>query len=548
MFFAQSARTSAVYKTFLDGYTINENGWRAIAGKADGMIKEWWTRINVWRRVRAARGIGDQPAAYTPVYVSLTDNMVYFNGKLADTADYVHKELTFCGHKCELMYFDNMVDKMVLSEAVLIPLAHAQKPEGLGEGEPFYAWVRDCVLSSSDQREAFNLEELEWLMMSGFAVLLIEGYAKAMVFGLQGFKIRGIDEPNMDRLLRGSREGFVEALRINIMMMRRRMKTSDLKFEAYVLGKNSKTEVSLAYVKGAVTNTTLETVRKRLREIDMDIVLASGMIQPFFEEKLTLFSTVGYTERPDTLCAKLQEGRVGILVDGTPMAIYVPHLFVDNFTSVDDYATSFYYGTFTRVLKYISFYISVFLPGLYVAVGSFHQELLPTQLLFTLAQSEQNTPFALTFEALLMQMIYESLREAGLRAPRQLGSALNIVGAFLIGQAAVSAGLIGAPMVVIVSLTATTSLVVPTLYEPGVIMRFAYILLAGMAGFYGIVIGFSFFVVMMCSMKAYDTPYLSSIAPFDLFAQRDVVFRAPWGILNRKEYRPQDFKGSDAGQ
>ncbi|ADU28028.1 spore germination protein [Ethanoligenens harbinense] len=509
------------------------------------MIKEWWTKINIWRKVKASRGLGDQPAAYTPISASLTDNMVYFNGRLADTADYVHKELTFCGHQCQLMYIDNMVDKMVLSEAVLVPLSQARRPKGVTEGEPFYAWVRDCVLSSADQHEVFSLEEVEWLMMSGFAALLIDGYAKAMVFGLQGFKIRGIDEPNRDRLLRGSREGFVEALRINIMMMRRRMKTSNLKFETYVLGESSKTEVCLAYVKGTVADTTLETVRKRLRELDMDVVLESGMIQPFFEEKLTLFSTVGYTERPDTLCAKLNEGRVGIMVDGTPMALFVPHLFVDNFTSVDDYATSFYYGTFTRVLKYISFYISVFLPGMYVAIGSFHQELLPTQLLFTLAQAEQNTPFALTFEAFLMQVIYESLREAGLRAPRQLGSALNIVGAFLIGQAAVSAGLIGAPMVIIVALTATTSLVVPTLYEPGVIMRFAYILLAGMAGFYGIVIGFSFFMVMMCSIKSYDAPYLSAIAPFDLFAQRDVVFRAPWKVLNNKTYRTQNFKGSN---
>lgn len=510
------------------------------------MLKDWWTKINIWRQTQAAKGIGDQTQTYTPVYASLTDNMVYFNGSLADTADYVHKKLVFCGHPCEMMYIDNMVDKMVLSESVLVPLAKAERPAGLAEGEPFYTWVRDYVLSSTDQREVFNLEELLWLMMSGFAVLLIDGYAKAMVFGLQGFKIRGIDEPNIDRVLRGSREGFVEALRINIMMMRRRMKTTNLKFETYVLGRESKTEVCLAYIKGAVADSVLSKIRDRLQHIDMETVLASGMIQPFFEEKITLFSTVGYTERPDTLCAKLSEGRVGILVDGTPMAIFAPHLFADNFTSVDDYATSFYYGTFTRVLKYLSFYISVFLPGMYVAVGSSHQELLPTQLLFTLAQSEQNTPFSLVFEALFMQVIYEVLREAGLRAPRQLGSALNIVGAFLIGQAAVSAGLIGAPMVIVVSLTATTSLVVPTLYEPSIIMRFAFILLAGMAGFYGIVIGSSFFLVMMCGNKAYDIPYMAPLAPFDLFAVRDTIFRAPWNVLNRKAHRAQDYTGSNA--
>lgn len=509
------------------------------------MLKDWLTRFNIWRRVKTAQGIGDKASSYTPVFPSLTDNMVYFNGKLADTVDFVHKPLVFCGHQCELMYIDNMIDKMVLSESVLVPLSEAQKPAGLQEGEPFYKWMRDDVLACTDQHEVFNLEELEWIMMSGFAALLIDGYPKAMVFGLQGFKIRGIDEPNLDRLLRGSREGFVEASRINIMMMRRRMKNSNLKFETYILGSESRTEVCLAYIKGVVSDAILEQVRKRIREIDMEDILASGMIQPFFEEHLSLFSTVGITERPDTLCAKLNEGRVGIIVDGTPLALFVPHLFMDNFTNLDDYATSFFYGTFTRVLKYISFYISVFLPGMYVAIGSFHQELLPTQLLFTLAQSEQNTPFSLTFEAILMQVIYEALREAGLRSPRQFGSALNIVGAFLIGQAAVSAGLIGAPMVIVVSLTATTSLVVPTLYESGVIMRFALIILAGMSGFYGIVLGSVFFLIMMCSVKSYNVPYMAPYAPLDPFAMRDAVLRAPWNILNRKPYKTQNLNGSD---
>ncbi len=512
------------------------------------MLKDLWTRLNVWKRQKASEGVGDAPQTYTRISASLTDNMVHFTGRLSSCADFVYKEFTFCSHRCELLYIDNMVDKMVVSEAVLLPLSKAQEPGGLAEGEPFFAWMRDDVLSCPDQREIFTLEELEWLMMTGFAVLLVDGYDKGMVFGLQNFKIRGIDEPNVDRLLRGSREGFVEALRINIMMMRRRMKTPDLKFETYILGKESHTEVCIAYLKGAVTDMVLDRVRKRLRKIDMDIVLASGMIQPFFEENVSLFSTVGYTERPDTLCAKLSEGRVGIIVDGTPMALFVPMIFSDSFSNLDDYATSFFYGTFTRLLKYLAFFIAVYLPGLYVAVGSFHQEALPTPLLFTLAQSEQNTPFSLMLEAILMQVIYEILREAGLRSPRQFGSSLSVVGAFLIGQAAVTAGLIGAPMVIVVSLTATTSLLVPMLYEPGVIMRFIFILLAGMAGFYGIVIGTSFFLLLMCGTKSYNVPFMAPYAPFDLFAMRDTLIRAPWSVLNRKTFHTQNYTGAENGQ
>ncbi|HCC01043.1 MAG TPA: spore germination protein [Ruminococcaceae bacterium] len=512
------------------------------------MIQNLWKKWNVWKRINATEGIGDTTSQYTSVFSSLTDNMIYFNGHFSGAADYVHRPLVVCGHQCELIYIDNMIDKVVLTESILLPLTKAKEPAGLEstkDKEAFYIWMRDCVLSMCDQHEVFTMEEIEWLMMNGFAVLFVDGYAKGIAFGIQGFKLRGIDEPSLDRILRGSREGFIEALRLNIAMVRRRMKNTNLQFETYILGKESKTEVCLVYLKGVVADSILTQVRKRLKTIDMETVLSSGMIQPFFEEKFQLFSSVGYTERPDTLCAKLNEGRVGIMVDGTPMALFVPYLFIDNFASMDDYAVSFFYGTFTRILKYIATFISIFLPALYVAIGSFHQEILPTPLLYTLAQSEQNTPFSLTVEAILMQIIYEILREAGLRAPRQFGSSLNIVGAFLIGQAAVSAGLIGAPMVIIVSLTATTSLVVPTLYEPCVILRFVYIILAGMAGFYGITIGFAFFFLMTCSIKSYGVPYLSPYAPFDLFAMRDAVVRSPWKVLNNQPFHAQDYTGAN---
>lgn len=510
------------------------------------MLKEWLQKLRIWKQMRAGKGIGDETEQYTPLSASLTDNMVHFTGEMAQCVDFVYRDLTFAGHHAALLYIDNMIDKMVLAESVLNPLAKARPPQNASNGEAFYTWMRDCVLGACDQHEVFTYEESVWQMMSGYALLLVDGYAKAMAFGFQGFKFRSVGEPNIDRVLRGSREGFCEVLRINLMMMRRRMKTPNLKFETYVLGSESKTEVCLCYLKGSVAPSVLEQMRRHLRNINIDILLASGFIQPYFEDNpLSLFSTVGYTERPDTLSAKLSEGRVGIVVDGTPMAIYAPYLLSDNFSNIDDYAVSYYYGTFTRVLKFISFLISVFLPGLYVAVGSFHQELLPTPLLYTLAQSEQSTPFSLTFEALLMQIIYEALREAGLRAPRQLGSALNIVGAFLIGQAAVSAGLIGAPMVIIVALTATTSLVVPTAYEPAIIMRFCFIILAGMSGFYGITVGIAFFMLVACSTKSYGIPYTAPYAPTDWLAMRDNIFRAPWNVLMRKKVRPQDLNGSD---
>ena len=513
------------------------------------MWKYLKSKLNIWASSGPSKGIGDQTAEFTQLKASLLDNMIIFQGKFDGCADFVYREFTACGKKMAVMMIDNLYDKLTMTQSVMEPITRATPPKGMTDGDAFFIWLRDDLLSAVDQREIFTVEECQWLAMSGFAILLVDGYGKALVFGFQNFKVRSIDEPKIDRVMRGSREGFVEALRINLSIIRRRMKNPGLKFEVYQLGSESKTEVCLAFIKGAVSETVLDNVRHRLMSIDIETVMASGYIQAYFQDHpFSIFSTVGYTERPDSLCGKLMEGRVGIIVDGTPVVLVTPYLFIENFQNMDDYAVGTYYATFTRILKYIAFFISVMLPGLYVAIGSFHQAALPTELLYTLAQSEEGTPFSLVEEALLMQVIYEILREAGLRAPEQIGSALNIVGAFLIGQAAVSAGLIGAPMVIIVSLTATTSLVVPTLYEPGVIMRFVFIFAAGMAGLYGVTLAFAFFALHLCSLKVYDIPYMAPLMPLDVYSMRDIIVRAPWKILSRKKTRVQNMPGSDASK
>jgi spore germination protein KA len=376
-------------------------------------------------------------------------------------------------------------------------------------------------------------------MMAGFAIFLFDGVAKSLAFGIQGYSYRSIAEPSTDKVLRGSREGFVEPLRINMMLIRRRIKNPNLKFEVFSLGKESKTDVCISYIKGVAEESILN-------EIDMDTVLASGYIQAYFQDNtFSMFPTVGTTERPDTFCGRLSEGRVGIIVDNTPVALTTPYLFVENFHNMDDYAVGPYYATFTRLLKYLAFFTSVLIPGLYVAIGSFHQDLLPSQLLYTLAQAEESTPFALVLEALLMQIIYELVREAGLRLPNQIGFAISIVGALIVGQAAVSAGLIGAPMVIIVAMTATTSLIIPQLYEPGVLMRFGFIIIAGMAGMYGVTLGIAFLAFHICSLKSYEIPYTAPVTPFNGYAMRDVILRAPWKVLEKRKITAQDLPGSN---
>lgn len=487
---------------------------------------------------------GDAPQ-YTHLSKSILENMTYMQGQFDGCADFVYKELHVCGKKAAIMMIDNMVDKVSLTSGVMDPLTKAAIQIGVTENEEIYNWLRDCVLSAIDQREVFSYEESISYIMEGFVLFFYDGVDRALVFGLQDFKFRGIDEPNTEKVIRGSREGFVEPVRINMALVRRRMKNANLKFEVIPVGNETKTDVCLAYIKGVASDSIVDDMRQKIRKIDLDIVLASGFILPYCEDSpLSIFQTVGTTERPDTFCGKLNEGRVGIIVDGTPDALIAPYIFVENFQHIDDYAVSHYYATFTRILKYLAFFISIFLPGIYVAVGSFHQALLPSELLYSLAQAEEATPFPLVVEAFVMQLIYEILREAGLRLPKQIGFAVNIVGALLIGEAAVSAGIIGAPMVIIIALTATSALVVPSLYYPGVIMRFSFIILAGMQGFFGMTIGMAFVLIGMCSLKSFGVPFTTPISPFSAYNLRDVVFRAPWKVLTKRA-KVQDFVGSD---
>jgi spore germination protein KA len=514
---------------------------------ATGIFKFIKSKFTVIGAASESKPQAGSAPEYTILKKDLLDNMIYFQGQYDGCADFVYKELSVCGRKAVMMYMDNMVDKVVMTDSMLNPLTTAVAPLNYsGNDETLFNWLRDCVLSSVDQRECFSYEESIGFMMAGFAIFLFDGVARSLAFGIQGYSYRSISEPSTDKVLRGSREGFVEPLRINMMLIRRRLKNPNLKSEIYSLGKESKTDVCISYIKGVAEESILNEVRHRLRSIDMDTVLASGYIQAYFQDNtFSIFSTVGTTERPDTFCARLSEGRIGILVDNTPTALTTPFLFVENFHNMDDYAVGPYYATFTRLLKYLAFFTSVIIPGLYVAVGSFHQDLLPSQLLYTLAQAEESTPFALVLEALLMQIVYELVREAGLRLPNQIGFAISIVGALIVGQAAVSAGLIGAPMVIIVAMTATTSLIIPQLYEPGVLMRFGFIILAGMAGMYGVTLGIAFLAFHICSLKSYEIPYTAPVTPFNGYALRDVIFRAPWKILEKRKVAAQDLPGSN---
>lgn len=479
---------------------------------------------------------------------SLLENLVYFRQQFDGSADLTIREIEVAGTKGAIITIEGMINKQVFATSVVNPIMQAEYWE-TGAWEK-YEYLRDSVLSTTEQVQVPTFEEAFKLAMSGFAVIALDGVDVMLAIGVQGFSFRGVSEPTNEMMQRGSREGLVEPLRINMTLIRRRLKNPKLKFEMMTVGSVSKTDVCLCYLRDAVSPEVLKELRERIHKVDLETLMSSGYLSPYLEEKgdLSMFSSVGTSERPDTICGKIAEGRVAILVDGTPNALIVPYLFVEYFQTLDDYALRPYYATFTRWLKYFAFFMATLLPGLYVAIGTFNPELFPGELLNKIATAIASTPFSLMMEALVIHFIYEIMREAGLRLPKPLGHAVSIVGALVIGDTAISAGLIGATTLMVVALTAICSYVIPNLYEPIAILRLAFIVVGGTMGIWGIMLLFSAVLVNLCGKSNFGVPFSAPISPFSMFGMRDVAVRAGWKTLSKKLNMVQSMPGSSIDQ
>lgn len=473
---------------------------------------------------------------------SLTENTRFFQQKFQNAMDFMLRELDLGGVRAALLGLDGLVNKQVITLSILDPLLAAPPPEKPGEAA--LAYIEGQVLATMEQKRVGDTAQALTLLMSGFALLLVEGCREGLAFGVQGFATRGPEEPQNEVMQRGAKDGFTESFLTNIAMIRRRLKTTDLKFEKVEVGAQSHTPLALCYLQGVASPQILAQVKQRLAACDLQTVLGAGYLSGFLDRG-RLFRGVGMTERPDVVCGKIEEGRIAILVEGTPSALLVPFLFVENFQTLDDYLARPFYGTFLRWLKYAAFFLSAFLPGLYVAIVTHHPEMLPEALLLKIAESESQTPFPIMAETLLLYFLYEVLREAGLRAPRSLSATVSIVGGLVVGDTAVAAGLVGAPSLLVVALTAIAGYAVPRLYEPLALLRLGFLLAGNFLGVWGVVIGLTVLLMDLCGTSSFGVPLLSPIAPFrGELAARDVLARADWRRLARRQATVQTMPGS----
>lgn len=485
------------------------------------------------------QGTGSRKQARVRLNRDLMENMVKVRALSQNSTDLLERQIEVSGVPVAILMCEGMVNLQLFTQILVRPLTELSLENA--DGEAVARWVSRETVLSGDQKEFFTYDELFSFLMAGFVVLLIDGVDRGIACGMQGYSFRSVSEPSTEMNITGSREGFVEPIRVNQTMIRRRLRSPSLKFEMYPIGEKSRTDICLVYLTNTADPRMVEEVKRRLGKLSSDILLSQGYLegQPF-----SPFSSVGTTERPDTLCAKINEGRIGILVDGTPFALVVPYLFEEHFQSMDDYSYRPYYGSFIRLLKYFAFLLSIFLPGGYVAITSFSPEMLPDSLLFNIAASEQQTPFSMMTEALVIHLIYEIMREAGLRLPRPVGHAVSIIGALVIGDAAVKAGIIGSSMVMVVALTALSSFVVPSLYEPAAILKFVFILVGGTWGLFGISVGFVLLLTNLCALESLGVPVMAPLSPCAPADLRDGLWRTGWKKLGSFRLRIQDLPGS----
>ena len=461
----------------------------------------------------------------------------------ADCSDFLLREVLVGGRRALLCSIDGLTDSVALSGMVTTPILSADRK--FDNSEKHFEYIKKCVACAAEMKEVETFDDAELFMMSGFVFFYLDGLKKGLAFGVQGWNRRSTDEPTNEAMVKGAKECFVEVLNDNKALLRKRLKTTDLKLRQIMVGSDAKVPVVIAYIKGRSDENNVAEIERRITDAPLETLTDFGEAIAFISEsKRSFFSTVGNTERPDVFASKLMEGRVGVMIEGTPFALYTPYLFSDNFSSLDDYNTPPFYASFIRLLKYFAFCVSTFLPALYVAIGSFHQEMIPTPLLYIVASSEETTPFPLLIEAIIIHILYEIMREAGLRQPSTIGHAVSIIGAIVIGEAMVTAGIIGEPMLVVVALTAIASYVVYPLYESVAVLRLVFIVIAGFSGFYGLLLSAAALFVNACSLSSLGVPYTAPISPLTPESIGDSVIRRCWRSLADRRVRINKLEGA----
>lgn len=444
--------------------------------------------------------------------------------KLHNTIDLKSREVQFFGTKILIMFFAEITDNQMLNDSVIFPITSWVKPKE----KSVVKEVKDNVLSNIEVNEVDTVREAIDKLLMGHTLILVDKAEKFLTCDCEKIVVRSIAEPPTSLVIKGPREGFNESLKYNLSLIRKRVHGDDLVMQTLQIGEMTKTQVCVVYFNSIADKKIVKSIIKKLKAIKIDGVVDSHYLLSYLQKNPhSLFKQIGDTEKPDVLVAKMLEGRIGIIVDGTPIALTLPFVLIEDLQNSDDYYGQPIRATFLRILRLIGVIIAVLLPGVYIALEIYHYKILPTEFLVTIMNTTQGIPFSPFVEIVFVVLLFEILYEANLRMPQYLGMATSIVGALILGETAVNAGLVSPPTVLIVALSGITFYIVPSQAAQFSILRLVACVVGAIMGLYGILLFCIFILSYLSSFDSYDSAYLAPIAPYIKADQKDFLLRKP---------------------
>ncbi|WP_249871710.1 spore germination protein [Oceanobacillus saliphilus] len=489
-----------------------------------------------------------QAAAGKNITKNLDSNLEEIKKLLGNPSDLVTRELMIGGleTRAAIIYINGLTDKDLINDNILKTIQLNMKQFESNVLEKIY----QEVIAITDIKKSTTMDEVSSAILNGSTAFYLDEMDTVLLMGTSGGETRSIEEPSTESLIRGPKDGFVESIETNIALIRRDIRDPNLRFKQHEVGKRSKQKLVVSYVEGIVNQEIVDEIDRRLKTIDVDIVADSAYVEQWIEDSfLSIFPQIANTERPDRVSTALTQGKVAILVEGTPFVLLAPTALSETLQSMEDYNQRWVAATLQRTLRYFSAFIAVFLPGLYIALVSYHPGMIPSTLVFSIAASREGVPFPAAVEAVLMAATFEILHEAGIRLPKVIGQTVGIVGGLVIGEAAVSAGIVSPIMVIVTALTAIATFSVPS-YSIAItfrILRFSLMIAAALLGLYGIIIVYIMVNIHLVNMKSIGVPYTAPFAPSFVSDWRDLIIRAPiTKLIQRPIYlKPTDEQSKD---
>lgn len=461
--------------------------------------------FNSWRINREVTRTEKQEEAFVAVSLDAIKE------KLAGSDDVGYKEIKIGGEILTLCFVQGLVNIELVDNVILRPIINQTQINKAIRVIDIYKDIENGLIYHASYKAAADLNECIDSILTGELFLIGKSENKGFLFEVKGFEKRGIQEPSDENVIKGSKDSFIEVLRINTALVRRKIKTKDLKIEEVEVGEHGKTKIAIMYLNNIVDKELLNDVKAKVKQIKVDnLIFPADFDEQFVEKRNTIFPQILYTERPDRLCANINDGKIGIIIDGLPIAYVVPAVFTMFLQAPEDYSFNVIITSFLRILRYVCLILAIFLPAIYIAIVTFQKEMIPADLAMSIMKSKEGVPFTAFLETLFMLIAFEILTEAGIRLPKVIGQTASVVGGLIVGQAAVQAKIVSPAAVIVIAISAISGFILPSqdLNNSVRICRIIMFILANLAGLFGLSIGVIILLYHLCSIKVFDIPYM----------------------------------------